>query len=124
MRLLSAAICLLAISLSTPARAVGFICPPAPVTYLSANMLGDVYVNVGYGRIKICNAKTDSMGSNAETCRMWYSTLLTAFSTHQPVSLSFDTSNPDNASLTPGVCTEANFGNYATRPTYYLYVGT
>jgi len=122
MRLLSAAI-LLAALFSVPAHAAAFICPPGPVTYLSANMVGDVYVNVGYGRIKICNVKIDTMGSNAESCKVWYSTLLTAFSAHQSVSLSFDTSNPDNASLTPGVCTEANFGNYATRPTYYLYIG-
>lgn len=124
MRLLSVVIGMLVVAHSVPAGATGFICPPGQVTYLSANMVGDVYVNVGYGRIKICNVKIESMGSNVESCRVWYSTLLTAFSSRLPVSLSFDTSNPDNASLTPGVCTEANFGNYATRPTYYLYIGS
>lgn len=115
---------ILSLTLSLPAHAVGFICPPAPITYLSANMQGDVYVSAGYGHILICNSRIDSMGATAEACRLWYSTLLTAYITGQSASLSFDTGNPDNAGLTPNVCTETNFGNFTTRPTYYVYVGS
>ena len=122
MKKIMAALLLMATGISQPAGAVGFICPPGPISYISINMVGDLYTSAGYGRIKICNTKTDSFGVYAETCKLWYSMLLTAQSLGRPVSMSFDTSNPDNSTLTPYVCTEANFIDFATRPSYYLYI--
>ena len=48
---------------------------------------GDVMVNYGHGMHLICNLNGTRYGITSESCKAFYSTLLTARSTGQPVDI-------------------------------------
>jgi len=105
---------------SGAASAAQFGCYQSSIGKLAVSNNGSLYVETAFGTIGICDVDSTAGGVTAEVCRSWYSSLLTARATNTTASFYFDTANPDNAGLTPDVCTVANFGNWNTHPPYFV----
>lgn len=68
-------------------------------TYLS----GDILSDLGPGPVILCSTVQTNSGSNTEACKSLYALLLTNASTNSAIRLFFDTTNPSNTGLVPGL---------------------